>query len=71
MTSSCRRPRDERAQDVPFSIVALSAETLKRKSIAQLSQLQFAVPNLQIGNFSTTCGCQACPSRCADCDLPR
>ena len=39
---------EERLQDVPVAVTALSAQTLQRRNITAVNDLQFSVPNLQI-----------------------
>jgi iron complex outermembrane recepter protein len=40
--------RSERLQDVPISIIALSAEELAQRNIVNIDDLQFVVPGLQL-----------------------
>jgi len=41
--------REERAQDVPISITAISAEGIRERSVTQLQDLQASVPSLVVG----------------------
>jgi iron complex outermembrane receptor protein len=42
--------RAERLQDVPVSVTALGADTLKSRNLNDLSQVALAAPSLQVGN---------------------
>ncbi|HQS94951.1 MAG: TonB-dependent receptor [Novosphingobium sp. 17-62-19] len=41
--------REERAQDVPISITAISAESIRERGLTQLQDLQASVPSLVVG----------------------
>lgn len=45
--------RTERLQDVPVSVTALSADTLKSRNVNDLTQVALAAPSLQVGNDNT------------------
>lgn len=43
------RRREEMLEDTPISVTAVNADTLVEAQVTRLNQLQFLVPNLQIG----------------------
>ncbi|WP_395337486.1 TonB-dependent receptor [Novosphingobium sp. BL-8H] len=45
--------RTERLQDVPISVTALSADTLRSRNVNDLTQVALAAPSLQVGNDNT------------------
>ncbi|MBF7015310.1 TonB-dependent receptor (plasmid) [Novosphingobium resinovorum] len=45
--------RTERLQDVPVSVTALGADTLRSRNVNDLSQVALAAPSLQVGNDNT------------------
>lgn len=45
--------RTERLQDVPVSVTALSADTLRSRNVNDLSQIALAAPSLQVGSDNT------------------